>query len=149
MDQILQNSVVLFLLIIIIYSSKPHGRELRPSEHGFPSQHSSIPTAKSNDPQLHSFFAGAGGKMSPSSALPEARNMTWWNNSGNEMSRDRNRKDHVREALLVSSLVCGAAGVVLLVVSAVVFVVRLQKKRQRETPLSTLGPTSVPNVLNK
>ncbi|OIT22569.1 PREDICTED: uncharacterized protein LOC109217423 [Nicotiana attenuata] len=154
MEQNMQTAVVLLLLFTIsILSSKPHGRELRPSEHGLPYQQSSnIPTAKADDPQLHSFFAGAGGKSPPSSALPEARNLTWWNNTGNngdEMSRDSNRKDHVREVLLVSSLVCGAAGVVLLAVSGFVFVVRLRKKRQRETSLSTLGSTSVANVVNK
>nr|XP_009625250.1 uncharacterized protein LOC104116155 [Nicotiana tomentosiformis] len=156
MEQNMQNAVVLLLLFfftISILSSKPHGRELRPSEHGLPYQRSSnIPAAKVNDPQLHSFFAGTGGKSPPSSALPEARNLTWWNNTGNNgdvMSRDSNGKDHVREVLLVSSLVCGAAGVVLLAVSGFVFVVRLRKKRQRETSLSTLGSTSVANVVNK
>ncbi|KAH0696087.1 hypothetical protein KY289_013569 [Solanum tuberosum] len=148
MDQILHNSLLLIVIIIVsIFSPKLHGRELRPSEHGLPYQHSSYPTAKSTDPELHSFFAGAGGKT-PSS-LPEARNLTWWDNSGDQMSRDSNRKDHVREVLLVSSLVCGAAGVVLLAVSAVVFVVRLRRRKQSETSLSTLGSTSVPNVVNK
>ncbi|XP_006363656.1 uncharacterized protein [Solanum tuberosum] len=148
MDQILHNSLLLIVIIIVsIFSLKLHGRELRPSEHGLPYQHSSYPTAKSTDPELHSFFAGTGEKT-PSS-LPEARNLTWWNNSGDQMSRDSNRKDHVREVLLVSSLVCGAAGVVLLAVSAVVFVVRLRRRKQRETSLSTLGSTSVPNVVNK
>ncbi|KAL3375987.1 hypothetical protein AABB24_002769 [Solanum stoloniferum] len=148
MDQILHNSLLLIVIIIVsMFSPKLHGRELRPSEHGLPYQHSSYPTAKSTDPELHSFFAGTGEKT-PSS-LPEARNLTWWNNSGDQMSRDSNRKDHVREVLLVSSLVCGAAGVVLLAVSAVVFVVRLRRRNQRETSLSTLGSTSVPNVVNK
>ncbi|KAG5620453.1 hypothetical protein H5410_005671 [Solanum commersonii] len=148
MDQILHNSLLLIAIIIVsIFSPKLHGRELRPSEHGLPYQHSSYPTAKSTDPELHSFFAGTGEKT-PSS-LPEARNLTWWNNSGDQVSRDSNRKDHVREVLLVSSLVCGAAGVVLLAVSAVVFVVRLRRRNQRETSLSPLGSTSVPNVVNK
>ncbi|KAL3344159.1 hypothetical protein AABB24_023545 [Solanum stoloniferum] len=150
MDQILHNSVLLIVVVIIIlsiFSPKLHGRELRPSEHGLTYQHSSYPTAKSTDPELHSFFAGTGEKT-PSS-LPEARNLTWWDNSGDQMSRDSNHKDHVREVLLVSSLVCGAAGVVLLAVSAVVFAVRLRKRKQRETSLSTLGSTSVPNVVNK
>ncbi|MCD9645053.1 hypothetical protein HAX54_033706 [Datura stramonium] len=151
MDQILHNAILL-VIIFSIFSSKSHGRELRPSEHGLPYQHSSNPTAKSTDPQLHSFFAGTGEKTPPLSALPEARNLTWWNN-GDGISRDSNRKDHdhdhVRVALLVSSLVCGAAGVVLLAVSAIVFVVRLRKKRQRETSLSTLGSTAVPDVVNK
>ncbi|XP_055805087.1 uncharacterized protein LOC129873920 [Solanum dulcamara] len=144
MDQILHNAFFL-IIIVSIFSSKPHGRDLRPSEHGLPS---SYPTEKSTDPQLHSFFAGSGDKT-PSS-LPEARNLTWWDNSGDQMSHEGNQKDHVREALLVSSLVCGAAGVVLLAVSAAVFVVRLRKRTsQREMSLSTLGSTSLPNVVNK
>nr|XP_004231565.1 uncharacterized protein LOC101267460 [Solanum lycopersicum] len=149
MDQILQNTLFFIIIIIIvsIFSPNSYGRELRPSEHGLPYQHSSYPTAKSTDPELHSFFAGTGEKT-PSS-LPEARNLTWWANSGDQMSRDSNRKDHVRQVLLISSLVCGAAGVVLLTVSAVVFAVRLRERKQRETSLSTLGSTSVANVVNK
>lgn len=129
MDQISEKGVLL-IIIFCIFSSKPHGRELRPSEHGLPYQHSSYPAANS---QLHSFFGGSGEKT-----LPEARNSTWWDNSGDQMSRDTNRKDHVRQVLLISSLVCGAAGVVLLAVSAVVFVVRRRS-------LSTLGSASVVN----
>ncbi|CAN4080407.1 unnamed protein product [Withania somnifera] len=135
MEQILHNVV----LLLLIFSSKPHGRELRPSEHGLTHQHSS----KSNDPQLHSFFTGAGEKTPPS--LPEARNLTW---SDNGVSRDSNRKDHVRQVLLLFSLVCGAAGVVLLAVSAAIFFVRLRDRKQRETSSSTLGSTLVPNFNN-
>ncbi|XP_047255285.1 uncharacterized protein LOC124888593 [Capsicum annuum] len=135
-----------FLLIIFFFffllSSKSHCRELRPSEHGLPYQQSLNPTPKS---QLHSFFSGTGEKT-----VPEGRNITWWNNnSGGEISRDSNRKDHVRQVLLISSLICGATGVVLLLASAIVYVVRHRKQRQTQTSLSTVGSTSVPNVLNK
>lgn len=49
------------------------------------------------------------------------------NNDGAK-SRD-GRVDHVKMALIVASGVCGLTGVVLLLVSGIVFLLRLQKRR--------------------
>lgn len=91
-------------------------RDLRPSEHGLTYQEGS---PRNND--TLAFFGGT----APPLPLPEARNIseTWGNEEG---SGDIGR-DHLKIGLLVSSAVCGVAGVVLLVVSGIVFLFRMRK----------------------
>lgn len=111
------------------------GRYLRPSDHGLAYQDttSSHATTKSNATEMLSFF-NAGRTVS----LPEAKNLTgggiggatWWKNRERRMSRDAHR-NHVREILLITSLVCGLTGVVLLVVWAFVFVIRYRREGQQ------------------
>ncbi|KAK4421039.1 hypothetical protein Salat_2054400 [Sesamum alatum] len=104
------------------------GRDLRPSDHGLVYQgHASAPTQNGDGQQMLSFFG------SSSVPLPEAQNIsddTWMSGGGDGRPRDI-RRDHVRMGLLVVSAVCGTAGVVLLVVSGMVFVVRLRNRKQK------------------
>ncbi|XP_027085970.2 uncharacterized protein LOC113783182 [Coffea eugenioides] len=148
MDRGCQNYVVypvicflalnLTLSLLVMQSD---GRYLRPSDHGLSYQDTAEPT-KETDPEMLSFFNN-GKRVS----LPEAKNLTtgagsaggfspgsdpaaaaWWRNREKKRSRDIH-KNHVREILLISSLVCGLGGVVLLVVSAFLFILRYRKQR--------------------
>ncbi|KAL3522856.1 hypothetical protein ACH5RR_015690 [Cinchona calisaya] len=164
-----QHGVVLFIyflavnIIISLLVMQSDGRYLRPSDHGLSYQDTSQPT-KDTVQEMVSFFNG--GKTV---SLPEAKNMsstgggyssrsdpatTWWNNREKRRSRDV-QKSHVREILLVTSLVCGLSGVVLLVVSAFLFLLRYRKQRlqlevqrSKERSLSTSASTSqLPSAL--
>ncbi|KAM7493912.1 hypothetical protein LguiB_028521 [Lonicera macranthoides] len=84
----------------------------------------------------------------------EARNMSdissWPNNdSGGGRRGDGGREgDHVSDVLLVASVACGATGVVLLIVTAFIFLIRNQKlngKVKSSTPLAL--PPPPPRVL--
>ncbi|KAL0407534.1 UNVERIFIED_CONTAM: hypothetical protein Slati_4067300 [Sesamum latifolium] len=124
--------VAAFVVMATIVSQSA-GRDIRPSDHGLVYQgHASAPTTQNGDAQqMLSFF---GSTTSESSVpLPEAQNIsddTWLSGGGDGRSRDI-RRDHVRMGLLVASAVCGMAGVVLLVVSGMFFVVRLRNRRQK------------------
>lgn len=130
-----QYDVVAFITLAIIISHST-GRYLRPSEHGLAYQEdASSPTQNGDAQEMLSFF----GSTAPSVPLPEARNIsdnTWWNVHGDGKSRDI-RRDHVRVGLLVATVVCGMAGVVLLIVSGIVFFVRLRKQKAEAERLSS------------
>ncbi|KAK3004943.1 hypothetical protein RJ639_019765 [Escallonia herrerae] len=117
-------------LLAIPTVRQTEGRELRPADHGLTYQET--PTSSTeNSAELSSFF-GRGATVS-NVPLPEARNMSdpaWWSNGrGGGGGGGRTRVDHVKVVLLVASLVCGTAGVVLLAVAASVFLFRFQKRR--------------------
>lgn len=164
-----QYGVVLFVyflalsITISLLITQSDGRYLRPSDHGLSYQDTSHPT-NNTIAEMISFFnggktvtfpeaknftgAGAGGGSSSSPAA------TWWNYRERRRSRD-DHKNHVREILLVTSLVCGLSGVVLLVVSAFWFVLRsrwqreqLEEQRSKQRSLSTSASTSsLPSAL--
>lgn len=103
-------------------------RELRPSDHGLVFQNSPP------SPEMMSFFIGnnssPGSSTSSGSALPKAMNSSdsspssWWRGTAGGGGRD-----HVREALMVASLVCGITGVILLLVaSAMLFLFKYRKR---------------------
>ncbi|KAI3466874.1 hypothetical protein Pfo_023537 [Paulownia fortunei] len=116
--------------------SQSTSRELRPSDHGLAAyqEDASSPTQNGDAQQMLSFFGS-------SVPHPEAQNIsedTWWSvHGGDGRSRDHIRRDHVRKGLLVASAVCGMGGVVLLVVSGIVFLVRLRKKQAEAERLSS------------
>ncbi|KAL8508064.1 hypothetical protein ACS0TY_018569 [Phlomoides rotata] len=119
-----QYGVVAF----IAFAALSAGRDLRPADHGLTYQEGSVPPAQNADAQeMRSFFGS-------SVQLPEAKNIsdTWISAHADGTARDVG-KDHVtvRVALLVASAVCGLTGVVLLAISGVVFVYRLQKQRRK------------------
>ncbi|KAG8385066.1 hypothetical protein BUALT_Bualt03G0017700 [Buddleja alternifolia] len=123
------------------------GRELRPSDHGLAYQEDSPPPVQNDDAQeMMSFF----GSTTPSVPLPEAQNIsgTWWSVHGHGEGRPRDvRRDHVKMVLLVASAVCGLTGVVLMAVSGIVFLFRLQKQKPKaEIMASTSASTSVPHA---
>ncbi|KAK4386443.1 hypothetical protein Sango_2514900 [Sesamum angolense] len=120
--------VAAFVAAMATILSQSAGRDLRPSDHGLVYQgHASAPTQNGDAQQMLSFFG------STSVPLPEAQNIsddTWLSGGGDGRSRDI-RRDQVRMGLLVASAVCGMAGVVMLVVSGMFFVVRLRNRRQK------------------
>lgn len=144
---------IVLLLFFILFQS--NGRELRPAEHGLAANElnsSSAATTTNDDiPEMLSFFGGNGGRRNtqPPVALPIAENVTWSGGGGRGgMSVRRNSKAHVRDVLLISSLVCGAIGVVFLAVSVFVCVVlrfRREKSVQKGIETTSLA-TSVDNV---
>ncbi|KZV14687.1 hypothetical protein F511_41780 [Dorcoceras hygrometricum] len=102
-------------LIIFSLITRSSCRDLRPSEHGLAYQEQGSPPP-AQDHQMLSFFGGT----TPPVALPEARNITDpWSRRQRDIGRD-----HLKIGLLVASAVCGLAGVVLLIVSGIVFLFR-------------------------
>ncbi|XP_014508310.1 uncharacterized protein LOC106767868 [Vigna radiata var. radiata] len=110
-------------------------RELRPSEHGLTFQTLS-PAGAHSSPEMRSFFnsVNASPAMSSSSdvALPramdsgEASPPTWWHPAGGHGG------DGMGKALTVASLVCGVAGAVLLVASALIYLFKHRNKKQKK-----------------
>lgn len=98
------------------------GKELRPSDHGLPNQGEEQAKA----PQMSSFF-GSGGASSTTQPLPEAKNFS--DPSSSSSGRVGGSADHVRKVLIVSSLVCGIAGIVLLVAAGILFLHRFRNRR--------------------
>ncbi|GFP95956.1 hypothetical protein PHJA_001739700 [Phtheirospermum japonicum] len=126
-----QYGVVTFVALVAILGRPCGGRDLRPSDHGLSYQGDpSPPPARSGDAQeMLSFF----GATTSSPAVEGGR--------GGGVARDDAGRDHVRLGLVVASGVCGLTGVVLLVVSGVVFVVRLQKQKLKADRIpSTSAP---------
>lgn len=129
-------ALLLFTAIIFISIDNSHGRYLRPSDHGLAYQNTSR-SARKDVPEMVSFFKGGRTATSfvPNTPLPEASRSSnndpaemWWRK--NRKSREDSGKDHVRQVLLLASLLCGLTGVVLLVVSAVVFIYRYRNRKQ-------------------
>ncbi|XP_060192449.1 uncharacterized protein LOC132621968 [Lycium barbarum] len=155
MRQYFHNVALTFItLLLSITLFQSNARELRPAEHGLTNQNSSTSsssTTTTNDvvPEMLSFFNGNGQRNTkPPVALPIAENLTWINGDRGEMSVHHTPKDHVKQVLLISSLVCGATGLVLLVISVFVYVVfrfRKEKTVQNGKETTTLS-TSVDNV---
>lgn len=130
-------TLLLFTAIIFISIHNSHGRYLRPSDHGLSYQNASY-SARKDIPEMVSFFKGgraAATSFVPTSPLPEASRSSnndppamWWRKK--RKSREDSGKNHVRQVLLLTSLLCGLTGVVLLVVSAFVFIYRYRNKKQ-------------------
>ncbi|KAI3793863.1 hypothetical protein L1987_36486 [Smallanthus sonchifolius] len=96
------------------------GKELRPSNHGLTDEAEAPETAQAMSPEMSSFF-GAGSTQ----PLPEARNYSDPSWSSGRVGG----ADHVKKLLAVSSLVCGIAGIVLLVVVGFLFLRRYRNQR--------------------
>ncbi|KAL6282738.1 hypothetical protein ACE6H2_013667 [Prunus campanulata] len=128
-------AIAVFLMAVAMESD---GRELRPSDHGLLYQGSPPPSAKSPT-EVKSFFVGGGGgggENSPT-ALPKAMNSSdpsWWNGV---VSRGGGHRDHVRDVLLLASLVCGITGVALFVASAFVYLLRNRKHKSLPSSASS------------
>ncbi|MCD7466257.1 hypothetical protein HAX54_002805 [Datura stramonium] len=149
-----QNVALTFIIVIFlsIMSFPSNGRELRPAEHGLTTNENSSSTTNDDVPEMLSFFGGNGRRNTqPPVALPLAKNLTWigGGDERGEMSAHHTPKNHVRQVLLISSLVCGATGVVLLAVSVFVCVVlRFRKEKPVQNGRKTTSlSTSVDNVV--
>ncbi|KAK4399423.1 hypothetical protein Sango_1417800 [Sesamum angolense] len=126
----LHYAVVAFLITL----STIRARDLRPSDHGLSYQQHSFPPAQNGDAREMRSFFGTATSSSSSVQLPEAKNIseTWWSaHAGGGRTREGEGGDHVRLGLLVASAVCGLTGVILLGVSGVIFLFRLQKQKPK------------------
>lgn len=119
-DFFLQYGVATFITLAIIITQSA-GRDLRPSEHGLAYQEDASPPPTQK--QMLSFFGSAASSV----PLPETGDDTWRSVDGDGRSGYA-RRDRARIGLIVGSAVCGIAGVLLLAVSTVVFLVRRRKR---------------------
>ncbi|KAG5235351.1 transmembrane protein [Salix suchowensis] len=120
--------VQLSIILLITIMQHSEARELRPSDHGLEYQ-SLPPTGAKLPPHMKHFFGASNSAtrntMPPSTgaALPTANSSdsSWWRAAGGGGKGGGGRSgggDHVKHLLLVASLVCGVAGLGLLVSSA-------------------------------
>ncbi|CAN8231080.1 unnamed protein product [Cochlearia groenlandica] len=116
------------LTFFVIFAVESLAGELRPSDHGLQYQLTSPPPTESHAPpgKMMSFFgdshsSSSSSPPSPSQLLPKAtaiddKDKEWWRDGA------ENRRDHVmRHVFLAASIVCGVAGVALLVVFTLVY----------------------------
>lgn len=118
-------------LIVVTFIGGAGGREIRPSEHGL--EYQDGPPAGKKSPEMMTFFKGTSSSSAPEVALPRAMNSSdpsWWGGSSGE-GRGKGR-DHVKEVLLVASLVCGITGVAFLVAAAFLLFHRFRRQRSSE-----------------
>ncbi|XP_054794665.1 uncharacterized protein LOC129300157 [Prosopis cineraria] len=128
-------------VIALMLTGESVARELRPSDHGLVFQ-DSPPSASGGvnyPPEMMSFFNGQNSSSESSTssgmALPKAMNTSdspsssWWTG---DAGGGRHR-DHVRDALIVASLVCGVTGVVILAASGLLYLLRYRKNKFSET----------------
>ncbi|KAL6206524.1 hypothetical protein ACLB2K_023772 [Fragaria x ananassa] len=128
--------VLLVLVMVMMVISTPIGseaRELRPSDHGLGYTPAGGNTSEA-PAEAKSFLSGGGGGGGGGEAggvaLPKAMNSndtSWW--EGVNQARDGGRRGHVRDVLVVVSLVCGITGVLLFVASAFVYLMRRRKRK--------------------
>ncbi|CAJ1962964.1 unnamed protein product [Sphenostylis stenocarpa] len=108
------------------------GRDLRPSEHGFLFQAS--PPSNSS-PEMRSFFSTTKGSSSSDAPLQnttESLPPAWWGVNGGSGGG----RSHVGLALMTASLVCGITGGVLLVATALLYLIKHRKKAHQNEPFS-------------
>ncbi|KAJ7969121.1 Transmembrane protein [Quillaja saponaria] len=125
-------------LIGLLIAAESGGREIRPSEHGLEYQNSPPPGNKF-PPKMKSFFKGKDSSSTSSNvALPKAMNSTsqssWWGNGGDGdggggKGNNGGGRDHVKDVLLVGSIVCGITGVIILVASGFLYIFRFRNQK--------------------
>ncbi|KAG5562291.1 hypothetical protein RHGRI_005126 [Rhododendron griersonianum] len=125
-------SAMYLALFAIFAIGQSQSRELRPSAHGLAYQSNSTADTAEESSEMQSFFGDTAVPLPAREPLPEAKNTSdapWWK----DVSGAGQRRGHVREALTVVAVVCGATGVGCLVVAALVFVFRHQRQRSTGT----------------
>ncbi|XP_062016405.1 uncharacterized protein LOC133732836 [Rosa rugosa] len=125
----------LVMVMVMVMAIGSEARELRPSDHGL--VYTPAGNTSAAPEEAKTFFSGGGGGggggESGGVALPKAMNSndtSWWEGVN---ARGRG-KDHVRDVLVVVSLVCGITGVVLFVASAFVYLLRYRKRKASSPP---------------
>ena len=121
------------LLITLMFAGDSIARELRPSDHGLEFQNLPPAGLNSYPPDMMTFFNGKH-STSPTTdfALPKAMNSSdsspssWWRSTG---GGDSGGRDHVRDALMVGSFVCGITGGVLLLASGLLYLFKYRKQK--------------------
>ncbi|KAH1097311.1 hypothetical protein J1N35_014232 [Gossypium stocksii] len=133
---------------ILILLRESTARELRPSDHGLGYQ--SQPTVGLNSSDTMSFFGTSNSSSSstpPTMAFPKATNSndtSWWGAGGN-----RRGSDHVRQVLLLGSLVCGVTGLALLAASALVYCIKIRSSPSTHSTNNTNNSNSLVSSISK
>ncbi|XP_054779290.1 uncharacterized protein LOC129287149 [Prosopis cineraria] len=117
------------VIIGLMFAGESIGKDLRPSEHGLEFQNS--PSAWLNySSEMRSFFnSSQASNSSDIMTMPKPTNSSdssrssWWSNT------DGGERNHVRNALVVASLVCGVTGVILLVATGLLFLSKHRKHK--------------------
>ncbi|KAF8413511.1 hypothetical protein HHK36_001501 [Tetracentron sinense] len=113
-------------LIAMMIVGESECREIRPSDHGLESQKN---PGGVKSPEMVSFFGGSSPSSSSEMSLPEAKNSSeqWWGTMGPPgRFREEKGHDHVKEVMLIASLVCGVVGLALLVATAFIYFFRFR-----------------------
>ncbi|KAB2089917.1 hypothetical protein ERO13_A03G081000v2 [Gossypium hirsutum] len=134
---------------ILIFLRESTARELRPSDHGLGYQ--SQPTVGLNSSDTMSFFGATSNSCSSSTpstmAFPKAttsNDTSWWDAGGN-----RRGSDHVRQVLLLGSLVCGVTGLALLAASALVYCIKIRSSPSTHSTNNTNNINSLVSSISK
>ncbi|XP_021888467.1 uncharacterized protein LOC110807606 [Carica papaya] len=130
------------MMIVIVTGS--FARELRPSDHGL--EYQGAPPEGLKSPEMLSFFGTSSGSSTSETddmALPRAMNSSsshdsWWWGRGRR-GGNGGENDRVRQVLVVTSLVCGVTGGILLGASALICLLRYQKEKPPSP--SSLSPS--------
>ncbi|KAH7545493.1 hypothetical protein FEM48_Zijuj01G0099700 [Ziziphus jujuba var. spinosa] len=139
--------IILVAVCLISIAGESNGRELRPSDHGLDFQEST-PSGEKESPEMKSFFGGEGVSPTTNVALPKALNSTapsWWSvgSDGGE------KRDRVRQVLLVGSLVCGVTGVALLVASGLLYIFKYKKQKNSSIPIQSSSSPPINDSISK
>ncbi|KAI4297073.1 hypothetical protein L6164_036981 [Bauhinia variegata] len=126
------------VMLVLVFAGESGARDLRPSDHGLEFQTAPL-TGLNHTQEMKSFFNGK--NLSPTSnvALPKAMNSSdsspssWWRTAGVGGGGRNGGGDHVRNALVIASLVCGITGVILLVASGLLYVFKYRKQKSNES----------------
>ncbi|XP_030464687.2 formin-like protein 8 [Syzygium oleosum] len=144
-------TVLTVILILLSAAAGPStARELRPADHGLEYQ-SSPPSGVNPSPDMTSFFGTSASALPPpppSSSSPYApatdtamtgpmESSGSWQPHHSSGGGGGGGRDRVRDVLVVASIACGAAGVVLMGASAFLFLFRFKRERARTEPQST------------
>lgn len=122
------------VMIALMFAGESIGRELRPSEHGLEFQNSP-PAWKNYSSEMRSFFNSSQKSNSSGMTMPRAMNSSdsspssWWRTT----TGGGGGRNHVRVALVVASLVCGVTGVILLVVTGLLYLSKHRKHKVTES----------------
>lgn len=124
------------VMIGLVFAGESIGKELRPSQHGLAFQNSS-PAWVNSSSDISSFFnASSTSNSSDMMTMPKAANSSsdsspssWWRSTAG----DGGGRNHVREALVVASLVCGVTGGVLLVATGLIYLSKHRKRKVNES----------------
>ncbi|KAF8041699.1 hypothetical protein BT93_A0333 [Corymbia citriodora subsp. variegata] len=148
--EFLATVFTVFLVLLSTTVGPSTAREIRPTDHGLEYQ-SSPPSGVDPSPDVTSFFGTSSADSPPpplSSSSPYApatdstltgpmESSASWRQHHRGGGSGGGRRDRVRDVLVVASIACGAAGVVLLGASAFLFLFRFKREGARPEPQST------------
>ncbi|KAK3432616.1 hypothetical protein EUGRSUZ_D00126 [Eucalyptus grandis] len=151
------SGISALLALCVLFSAavtQSESRELRPADHGLPSQ-DPPPAGAKPPPEMASFFGASPSSSSPPALpLPNATSSSdneWWRGGGGYGGGGggggSGRRDRVRGALLVASIVGGITGVALLFASGLVFLFKFRKERSAAAAAAAAAAPPPPHLL--